>query len=315
MFPFLRDGIFVELGLEFPPLKFVSGGDLRANCFAFKVNALRFLPLHGLSVGECLVNDTAERLRLDQIDARATINPATGQPASVIDRAAEQMAEGKGLTTWNQLQHLVLSLAEFLRVYGWRMVHRRGVDALLTKFGSVFPTLLATLRERISDNQITELLRGLIRERVAVRNLRALCEGLLDASLAWHAADAGASTLAERLHASARLALSREIAARAARGSNALVVYLLDPEIERLAADSASWMGENGERVLDALRAEMAYLPATAQVPHLLTFGAIRPAMQHLIALEHPRMSVLAHEELPPRVNVMPIARISLHAS
>jgi hypothetical protein len=317
MFPFLRDGMFVELGLEYPPLRFVVADDLRANSFALAINALRHLPLHTVAADECLVNDTAERLRLDKIDARAAVNPATLQPGSIIDLPAEPDIRTRGLTTWNQVQYVVLCVAELLRQHGWRTVHRGGVRNLLAKFESIFPTLLSTVRAHVSDDQITALIRTLIRERVPVRNLRGVFEGLLDYVLEAQTSvtDTTGDAVGEGLLAAARVALGSEIAAKAARSSNALVVYLIDPAIEQILTGPRDHESDqDGERILGALRAEMSHLPATAQMPHLLTFSDSRRQLQQLVALEHPRLLVVAHEELPPGVNVMPIARIQLSA-
>jgi len=71
-------------------------------------------------------------------------------------------------------------------------------------------------------------------------------------------------------------------------------------------------LGNHGDDILRALRAELAYLPPTALIPSVLTFVEARSTLQRLVNSEFPRMSVIAHEELPPGINVQPVARISL---
>ena len=314
MFPFLRDGMFAELGLAFPDLRFVVADDLKEHCFAFKVNEIRSAPVRSLNADQCLVNDTAERLRLHGLEASRTLNPATSQPSSVIARSDETAAAAQGLTTWNQLQYMVLCLAEFLRQNGWRTVHRNGARRLLAALDPVFPHLVEAVRHDFSDDEMAALLRVLIRERVSVRNLRAILEALVDFRLnrarspegQWD----GYPTIDELL-ASVRIALGREIAHKASRHSSTVVVYLLDPALELMAANRSGVDAGDGDRILTALRTEMAHLPPTAQVPNVLTFADSRAALQRLIATEHPGVMVLAHEELPPDVNVMPVARVA----
>ena len=316
-FSFLRDGMLLELGLAFPPLRFVAAEGLKANCFAFKVNHVASLPLRGLDPEQWLVNDTADRLRLNNIEAIATVSPATGQPNSIMNARAEGPAD---LTTWNQVQHLVLCLAEFLRQDGWRLVHRSGVQDQLRKLESVLPALVTIVRTRLSDDAITRVLRALIRDRTSVRNLRTILGRWLDYDALERtglAGPAGSSVSHDAALASAlafvRVGLGPEIAQKAARDTDTAVVYLLDSEIERLTAhQSVQQLADKGDDILRAVRTELAYLPATAQVPSLLTFTESRATLQLLVASEFPRISVIAHEELPPGINVMPVARILL---
>jgi hypothetical protein len=314
--PDLRDGLFLELGIELPPLRFVPIENLMANCFTFKVNHVTSPPLRGLDSSQCLINDTAERARLESLTAFAITNPATGQPGSVIDLGEESKAQALGLTTWNQLQYLVLCLADFLRRHAWCTVCSRGVRHQLQIAERYFPSLVSKFRSRHADEELTTALRALVRDRVSVQNLRAILERWLDYDIlkgASSTADSRRDAVLESAVAFARVGLGRELGHKAARGTNTVVVYLLDPEIERMASqDSYSQLGNHGDDILRALRSELGYLPPTALIPNVLTFVEARSTLQRLINSEFPRMSVIAHEELPPGINVQPVARISL---
>jgi flagellar biosynthesis component FlhA len=314
--PMLRDGLFVELGIELPPLRFVAIENLKANCFAFKVNHVTSSPLRALGSDQCLINDTVERIGLQNLKGSPVTNPATGQPGSVIDLGEESRAQSLGLTTWNQLQYLVLCLAEFLRRRAWCTVHRGGVKDHLQTVERYFPSLVSSFRSRHTDEELTTVLRALVRDRVSVQNVRVILERWLDYDLL---RDGGSTTdsTGDAVLASpvsfARVGLGHEIAHRAARTTNTVVVYLLDAEIEQIASrHSYSQLGSQGDDILRALRSEMAFLPPTAMIPSILTFVEARSTLQRLVSSEFPRMSVIAHEELPPGVNVQPVARISL---
>jgi flagellar biosynthesis component FlhA len=318
IFPLLRDGIFVELGLTFPPLRFVADENLKPRTFAFRLNDLTTPPLPGLEPGRLLVNDTVDRLRERAISATATVSPATGEPNAIVSADVKAQAEAMGLTTWGPLQHLVLALAEALRQRGWCLVHRGVVRKQLGELNAVFPALISAVREGASDDELTRVLRALIRERTSTRNLRAILESLIDYALiadgfVGESRGSSGSAWNDRL-AFVRAGLAHQIARRAARNTNALVVYLLDSAIEQLFAAGTGANSEQEDAALRGLRDELAYLPATAQMPHLLTTIEARPALQRTVATEFPRMLVLAHEELPRGTNVMPVARIQLPA-
>jgi flagellar biosynthesis component FlhA len=317
LFPFLRDGLAVEQGLVFPRLRFAVDRDLRPGTFAFKLNEIVSVPLRALAPDQLLLNDTVERVRDLDPAAAATVNPGSAYPASVVAPGVKPAAVDRGLTTWGQLDHIVLCLAEFLRQHGWRTVHRAGVRNQLRTVRAAFPALVASAQLRLPDERITAVLRSLLRDRVAVRNLRGVLEGCLDDSFVQTAGRPATSDARsdEELVGAARGALGREIAQRAARGTNALVVYLLDAGIERLAVEQAAHVSAPAaDRILGAIRAELRHLPATAQAPHLLTTREARATLQRVVATEYPRMAVLAHEELPPGINLMPVARIQLQA-
>jgi flagellar biosynthesis protein FlhA len=312
-FPFLRDGMFEELGLEIPALRFRIDDQLSPGSFAFRINDVVSMPLIGLRPGQLLVNDTAERLRLQDFEAVPTLSPATGQPNALIDAALEARAEAAGLTTWDPIEYLVLTLAEFLRRYGWCTQHRAGVVTRLDQLAATFPALLKAVRARVDDSEITQLLRALMQEGVSTQDHRRILEALVDHEAGLGPSASTPSTLASRL-AAVRIALGPAIAQKAARGTDTVVVYLVDPTIERQAIEPAAQLQTSEEPVLEALGSEIESLPPTAQVPRVLTFARSRGPLQRLFSQQYPRVAVLAHEELPANISVQPVARLALAA-
>ncbi|MFX0136202.1 MAG: hypothetical protein ACFFDN_21360, partial [Candidatus Hodarchaeota archaeon] len=55
------------------------------------------------------------RLTLLNIPGKPAINPANGTECSIIDIGYQNIAESAGLTTWNQIGFLILSLSSELR--------------------------------------------------------------------------------------------------------------------------------------------------------------------------------------------------------
>ena len=316
VFPFLREGLFEELGLELPKLRFVVNDSLRPRTFCCKVNHLATLPLRALAPGELLVNDTVDRLKLTGIDAIPTSNPASNQPGSILDIGRRDQVQATGLTTWNQIQHLILCLADHVRQKGYCLVHKTWVQARLRRLGSAFPALLAGVRAGWSDDEITAVVRGLIRDGLSVRNWREILDRLVTLDIARQENVSPLPSSSEYVRedplAFVRIGLARQIAHTAARQTDTVVVYLLDVAIERLTIAPASPDAERADAILEAFEQEMAHLPPTAQRPHVLTVVEARRPLQKLLRSRFPRMSVIAHEELPPGINVQPVARIQM---
>ena len=177
---------------------------------------------------------------------------------------------------------------------------------------------------------ITRVLRRLLREEIPINGLPVLLPQLygltepapsdparvmfdlgrhrVDVVAAPEIGDADEASLAE----AARAALSRRIRHKYTRGTNTLVVYLLDHEVESRLQDPAALTAEERAALLDMISTELAFLPPTAQTPVILTRAPIRARLRSVIKHAFPRLSVVAYDELPSALNVQPIARLSL---
>jgi type III secretory pathway component EscV len=335
-FALMRDGLFYELGLRYPMFKFIPVEDLKPNGFRFKINHLTTLPRVGLRPGEHLVNDTPDRLRLLNIHARATINPANWNECSLIDLDARDAASSSGLTTWNPMEYLVLCFSADLRENSACFLDRRAVQTHLSQLEQAFPALVKAVQAKVSIGRLTRVLRSLIAEELSIRNLRLLLEWTLDSDyivtdpssfiifddwvLVHEMPDQSQPTDATTLTAFVRTGMKRYISHKYTRGRSTLVVYLLDPEIEKaLSGPRASEPGGRGrtppdetvrDRTLEAAREELQGLPLSS-TPAVLTTVDVRSALRDLLAPEFPRVPVLAYQELSPDLNIQPVARIS----
>jgi len=337
-FTFLRDGLFTELGLLYPKFRFAPVENLKPNCFAFKINHLTTPPWMGLESDQCLVNDTAERVRLFAIEGGAAINPASGLPGCIIDLRFHDLAEAAGLTTWNQMQHLILCFGASLRENSFCFLHYVIVRDSLKQLEQAYPALVEVAQNNLSIEQITRILRALVTEEISIRNLRLILERLLDYGYAFDDSSRylilddrpnsyGEMVMTWRgeileLVSFVRAGMKRQISNKHARSKNTLVVYLLDAQIEQILSEGQALQGsEEGaaqldltmcEKIIGAIRKEIAYLPPTAWIPAVLISIDVRPLLRQVIAPELPRMPLVAYHELATDLNVQPVARISL---
>jgi flagellar biosynthesis component FlhA len=325
---FSHEGMFVELGVAFPPLRLVPDTELKSNSFTFMINHLPTLSVVGLEADECLVNDTSERLRLMEIKGREAVNPATQQPGAIVDVTKKEVLGPAGLTMWDQADYCILCFAEALRRNCACFVHRRSVEIQLEQLGQAFPVLVEAARAKVSVEKITRVLRVLGSEQVSIRNLRLILERFLDYQ--YRVSDLERySILDDRLSISGyledwrtddavpfvRAGLKRQISNKYVRGTSTLAVYLVDSELEDLfngANTDAAQDEERQEYIIMALANELNHLPPEAQAPPILTTIGTRADLRDAIQLTFPRISVLAYEELRPDLNIQPVARISL---
>lgn len=338
-FTSLRTGLFDELGMRYPNFHFVVVENVKPNSFAIKINHLTMLPMTGLRSDQCLINDTVERLRLMNIPGTAMSNPVTDMEGSLIDLSHQDVAVGVGLTKWNQLEYLILTFAAILRSNSKCFLHRRAVQDQLERLELIFPALITAVNSKVPVVQITRVLRALVAEEISIKNLKLILERLLE----YNYTPAGTSrrgttdiisTTSEQLdsvHSDdsfelisfVRSGMKRQIGQKYSRGTSTIVVYLLDQEIEGLLLEHRSleagemWRTElddhERDKILDAIRAELAHLPPTAMRPTILTTDDVHASLREVITSELPHMFVISYSDLPSNMNVQPVARISIN--
>ena len=303
IFPYAREGLFTELGVPVPPLTIRPDPSLNPGGFAIRINAVRTPPRIGLPPGFALVNDTLEGLTLWKAEAEASLNPSSRQPGSIVAVDEVTHLEFLGLTTWGPLQYLVLAIAADIRQAAHALLTAPAMETLLQRVAVRAPIVVARARDNVPVHQLAPLLRTLLRDQVSIRNLRRILELLLRRATLerrpWDTADAVAYV---------RTGLADQITARVVRSTQTAVVYLLDPQLERSLAQPAD---DAAEQLAAAVRAERAYLPRTALVPALLTQGALAAPVRAMLRAEFPDQTVIAYPELPPEINVQPVARLS----
>jgi type III secretion protein V len=337
-FKLLRDGLFYELGARYPDFRFVEVENLRPCSFRFRLGHVSTFPRRGLRNDQLLANDTPDRLRLLNLQAEPALNPANSNGCAVVGAQHSETLRGANLTTWTPYGYIVLALAGELRKASYRFITRLSVEAELTSVGRAFPALTQAVCRTYTSSQITRTLRALMSEEISIRNLRAILELLLD----WDYIVADSSKYiifddrfpfsklpsdvwredADNCAAHVRTGLKRQISTKYARGSNTMAVYLLDPKIDELlaAADPPSEQATeelrldeaDRERILQAVRDELASLSPGFAVPALLTSVNLRPLLRQILSGELPGLPVVAYQELSPDLNIQPIARIAL---
>jgi len=310
LFAYLRNGLFTELGVAYPRFQIVLDDTLRRGGFAFSVNHLAGVPLIGLPQNCILVNALPDRLRLMEVAAEPALNPATYLPCALAPRDAKERLEAEGLTTWDTFEFLILGLAGELRAKNGRLVDRSLTQQMLEQLGRSFPELEQATNAHLSVDQVTAVLRGLAAEQISIRNLRRILELLLEHEFFIRSG----APVAERL-SYVRQGLADAIARKYTQGAPALVAYLLDTAAEQaIAARHDLPDADLARQTIKAIRTELNRYPSTAtgSWPLILVGEAVRTPLQTMIAGELPRMRVLSYSQLPPDLNLLPVARIGL---
>lgn len=319
-------GLFEETGIVFPRILVEPPTGIPEGTFAIRINDLAVLPSPLPPSGMILVNETPERLTPFVDTVLAALNPATGMPNAMAPLSAQATLEAAGYTTWTQSGYVILQLAAHLRRHIAAVVTQDQVLGQLEALEPTWPAVVRAARARLQPAALTSLLRRLAADGVPVRHLPAVLERVVDLP----ALELGLSRYAvltdpvpspkpeppslprefDVAESFVRTGLGYYIAQAAAPYPGTIVAYLVSPDIEQTLVNPARSEADE-DMVLSAFDCELANLPTTARIPVVLTSKYARTAMRRLLQASHPQLFVIAHEDLPPRVVVQPIARIS----
>jgi type III secretory pathway component EscV len=303
---FVRDAMFDELGIFFPPLRIVAT-DAPARIISLVVNDVELVGYLGLEPGDCMVNGPPARVAesVPQATVRGWVgNPGTGVANTRVAHEDRAMVEAQGWTTWSPVGHMALAVAADLRRHARCLVELQQVRQLMDRLDEVAPVVVRAARARLSELAVARVLRGLVAEQESCRNLPTILERLM------HADEA---TLGDRaaLDAWVRGALRRAITGRQTRANGSVAAYLVDQRIEALLRGGRATPKDEAA-IAAAIRREVEKLPDEVALPSVLTTADVRLALVDAVADEFPRLAVLSYDDLPPSVEVLPVARIKL---
>ena len=185
---------------------------------------------------------------------------------------------------------------------------------MLDQLEKAFPAIVKEVIPKVVNVlKLTDILGRLVEEEISARDMRAILQSLAE----YAQVESDNVMLTEHVRSSLR----RYVSHKYARGTNTLVVYLLDPQIEE-AIRSAIKRTSAGvhlalepdiaQEIVQAVKQECGHLPPTAQRPVILTAMDIRRFVRKLLEYEfNPPFSVVSYQELSPDLNIQPVARIS----
>jgi type III secretory pathway component EscV len=311
LFPTARDALFVELGLVLPPLHFHPDSSLCPAGFAFRINGMRTMPRVGLEMGTILVNETTDRLAFFDVKAKPTINPETHKTQSVTSSIHKEMLKAAGHSTWDPFEYLILVFTAAIRRNAHAFLTQDVAASLLDTIGKAFPMLQEAAKAHAPPHALARVLRELLYDGVSIRNLPRILEILF-----LYETVPEADRDIDRV-SFVRSGLADFIAFKAARGTNTIIAYLLDPKIEDAIADQPAG-GAHGwfeptlaEQIAAAVQDQLSSLPLEASAPVLLTRQEVRRPLRALLRAEFPQITILSFGDIPPHYNVQPVARIS----
>ena len=251
------------------------------------------------------------------LEGRETTEPAFGLPAVWIDNSKRDYAESIGYTVVDSASVLATHLTEIIRTNLSELLSRQDVSNLLDGLKETNKAVVdEVVPNMLSLGTVHRVLQNLLREQVPVKNLSRILETL---------SDYGTKTKdPDYLSEFVRQALGRSIVAPYLDDANSLKVISIDPELEKMMADSMSGGDGSASAAMDPALMQVMINNISLKADELNVQGinpvvicspVIRLQLKRLIESKLPLIPVISYGEVDPRINIRPVGIVSLHES
>jgi len=305
----LRRSLAIEMGFVMPAVRILDNVQLEANTYVIKVKEVdagtgRIWP------NQFMVMDPAgNQVAVPGIH---TTEPTFGLPATWVDAALKEEASLKGYTVVDAATVLSTHLTELLKTNMSDLLSYGEVQKLLKDLPKEQGELIKDIVPgQVTISGIQRVLQLLLAERISIRDLSTILEGIADAL----AFSRNPATIVE--HVRARLA--RQICAQNTSGNGYLPLIALSAKWEQAFAESLIGQGEERSLAMQpsklsefmtVVRDRFEQAAREGEAPVLVTSAAIRPFVRSLVERFRQQTTVLSQAEIHPRARLKTVGSI-----
>ena len=305
----LRRSLAIEMGFVMPSVRILDNVQLEANTYIIKIKEV--------DAGQGRIWP-ANYMVMDPMGGQVTVpgihttEPTFGLPATWIDAALKEEATLKGYTVVDAATVLSTHLTELLKNNVADLLSYGEVQKLLKELPKEQGELVKDIvPAQITISGIQRVLQLLLAERISIRDLSTILEGIADAV----AFSRNPATIVE--HVRARLA--RQICAQHTSMNGYLPLIALSAKWEHAFAESIIGTGEERSlamqpsklsEFISLVRERFEQAAREGEAPVLVTSAGIRPFVRSLVERFRAQTSVMSQSEIHPRARLKTVGSI-----
>jgi len=305
----LRRQLATESGFIMPQVRIQDNLQLGANTYVIRVKEID-VGRGDLRPNRLLVMDpTGSKIDLPGTDTK---EPTFGLPAMWIAPDLREEALFKGYTVVDPSTVITTHLTETVRDNMSELLSYGETQKLLDEMGDRHQKLVAdVIPAQITIGGLQRVLQNLLGERVSIRDLPTILEGVAEAA----GYSRNVSTITE--HVRARLA--RQISETYADEEGVIPLVTLSPEWEQAFAESLVGTGDDRQlsmapsrlqQFITTVRHQFDKYTAMGEQPCLLTSPMIRPYVRSIIERFRPQTVVMSQNEIHPKAKIRTLGQI-----
>jgi flagellar biosynthesis protein FlhA len=305
----LRRSLAMEMGFVMPSVRILDNVQLEANTYIIKIKEV------DAGTGRIWPN---QYMVMDPAGGQVTLpgihmsEPTFGLPATWVDPALKEEAAIKGFTVVDSATVLSTHLTELIKANVSELLSYAEVSKLLKELPKEQAELVKDIvPARISMSGVQRVLQLLLAERVSIRDLATILEGVADAL----AFSANPPIIVE--HVRARLA--RQICAQYTTPNGYLPLIALSAKWEQAFAESIVGQGDDKNLAMQPsrltefitlVRERFEEAARAGEAPVLVTSGAARPFVRGIVERFRAQTPVLSQAEIHPRARLKTVGGI-----
>jgi flagellar biosynthesis protein FlhA len=305
----LRRSLAIEMGFVMPAVRILDNVQLDANSYVIKIKEVE-AGTGNVWHGQYMVMDPAgNQVTLPGVH---TTEPTFGLPATWIDAALKEEASVKGYTVVDAATVLATHLTELIKANMSELLSYGEVQKLIKELPKEQSELIKDIvPSLITISGIQRVLQILLAERVSIRDLATILEGIADGL----GTTRNPAMLAE--HVRARLA--RQLCAQHMTGAGHLPIIALTARWEQAFAESIVGQGDDRSlamqpskltEFINLVREKFEQAARDGEAPVLVTSPGIRPFVRGIVERFRAQTSVMAQSEIHPRARLKTVASI-----
>lgn len=306
----LRRALAIELGFVLPSVRIQDNVQLAANQYVIRIKEIE-AGRGELRPGMLLAMDPkGEPVALP---GERTTEPAFGLPAAWIAEALRDEAQFRGYTVVDPASVVTTHLTEIAKDNMPDMLSYAETQKLLDELPRDQRKLLDDLvPAQISIAGIQRVLQALLAERVSIRDLPTILEGLSDGL-------AGGLRAVPALVGQVRVRLARQISEAATTPAGYIPLLALSPAWEQALAESLCGPAEDRQLAMAPskltefmvkLRDAFDRAAATGEAPVLLVSPQLRAHVRAIVERFRPSTVVLSQAEIFARARIRTVGQV-----
>ena len=246
------------------------------------------------------------------LPGETTTEPTFGLPATWIDEQHREEAHFKGYTVVDAPTVITTHITEIIKDSMPDLLNYAETQKLLDELPSEYQKLVAdVIPGQISVGGLQRVIQNLLAERVSVRDLPTILEGVAEAS----AFTKNVAHLTEHV----RSRLARQLCDSHTNTNGVMPLVTLAPEWEQAFAEALIGDGEEKQlampptqlqEFIGEVREKYEELSAEGEIPVLLTSPAIRPYVRSVIERFRPQTIVMSQNEVHPKARIKTLGQV-----
>jgi len=305
----LRRQLAGEMGFILPAVRIQDNLQINANSYVVRVKEIE-AGRGDLRPNMLLVMDP----RGDKINlaGEETVEPTFGLPAMWVDPTLREEALFRGYTVVDPSTVITTHLTELIKDNMAELLSHAETQKLLDELPKENQKLVADLVPgQISVSGVQRVLQALLGERVSIRDLPNVLEGISEAC--------GYSRNVTMITEHVRARLARQISDNSADQTGVIPILTLSPEWEQAFTDALHGEGEEKQLVMapttlqqfiQLVRQAFERHTIMGESPVLLTSPAIRPYVRSIIERFRPVTTVMSQNEIHARARIRTLGQI-----